>query len=114
MNNIEIIIANTVEEVLSWLQKGYEAIECSIGGRSLGTYDHHASNVEGEDKTHLPAVAKQAAMKVFEDGFKFISSFVTLGAPDADATFCVYLLSGLSFNILFIVFYNPIISYNPF
>lgn len=88
---INIVIAKTGVEVEECIKLGYEAIECAIDGKSYGDFDHHA------DRSYLPAVTKQALNIVFECAFEteFRSNFVALGSADADATFCIYLLSGL-------------------
>lgn len=90
-NTLIVRVTNDAQEVRDLIEKGYAAIECSIGGESLVCeleMDHHG------ERSHLESVAVRA----YRDHFgarKDDQRFVIVGSPDADATFCIAALAGL-------------------
>lgn len=88
---IQIVISNSVDEILALVNDGFCPVECSIGGRSIIDHlemDHHG------DYSYLESVA----IRAYRDHYGARISdprFVIAGVADADATFACAALAGL-------------------
>jgi len=91
MPAIIVRVTNDKAQVEKFIAAGFCPVECSIGGSSLVDdllMDHHGA------LSHLESVA----IRAYRDHFGARAEdprFVIVGAPDADATFCVAALAGI-------------------
>ncbi len=89
---MELVHVSTLEEALSYKNKGFQPVECSFGKDSvvgkLGL-DHH-----GPYENQLP-VCLRAFGEATRPGFRSPGKYVVTGQPDADSIYAILVLEGM-------------------
>ena len=90
-NELEIAIADTEEEAIAFMNKGFIPVECSFGSVSVVdkfVLDHHGQYADREG----------VAIRAYRDFFgaaRDNPKFVVTGFPDEDATFAICSMAGI-------------------